>query len=423
VLRPVILVPSVFEQLSANDRSAVLCHEMAHIEGFDFLLRGLTEIARALIWFQPLMWIVRRRLREVQEMACDDRVLAAGGRPSAYAKLLLDWDVRAGAGALAAVGMAHRSCLKRRLDALLAQGLHREPAAGTGVFAAWLLGLAVALPLAALSITQASPFPALPTPVWAGMEPPVLPAPIPATHKRPVVVAQVRPAPVPTPAPLPVVSAPLVHFVANTSLVIVDVTAKDQSGKAIEGLKASDFGLTEDGKPQPIKIFEYITFDFQTRDGAAQGVSSYYVLGYYSANSKLDGAYRTIGIALPGNTAAKLDYRAGYYGANSAVPAFTVDGVTDMHTGADFTAPTVLSKWDPEYSEQARKSKYSGTVSLVIDIDVSGQVTGVRVVRSLGMGLDEKATEAAMRWKFRPGRSNGEPVATQAQVDMNFRLL
>ena len=56
-------------------------------------------------------------------------------------------------------------------------------------------------------------------------------------------------------------NAPLVQqpykFEATTQLVIVNVSAKDKNGNTIENLKASDFTVTEDGKPQEIKVFEY----------------------------------------------------------------------------------------------------------------------------------------------------------------------
>ena len=126
IVRPVILVPATFEELPAESRDAVIRHEMAHIQAHDFLMRGLAEIARALIWFQPLVWIVWRQLREEQELACDNCVLAAGGKPSAYAKLLLDWDARPGIDSWIAVGIAHRSCLKRRIYALLDADLRRD---------------------------------------------------------------------------------------------------------------------------------------------------------------------------------------------------------------------------------------------------------------------------------------------------------
>ncbi len=157
ILRPVILVPAGFELLPSECRDAVLCHELAHVHGYDFLLRSLSEIARALIWFQPLIWIVWRRLREEQELVCDNRVLAAGARPSAYARLLMDWDLRPGMNALSAVGMAHRSCLKRRLYALLDQDLRRNRIARSGILAAWFLGLAATLSVAAINLSPTIP--------------------------------------------------------------------------------------------------------------------------------------------------------------------------------------------------------------------------------------------------------------------------
>ena len=157
IVRPIILVPAGFEELPAESRDAVIRHELAHIQAHDFLMRGLAEIARALIWFQPLVWIVWRQLREEQELACDNCVLAAGGKPSAYAKLLLDWEARRGMDSLIAVGIAHQSCLKRRLYALLDTDLRRDKIAGAGVAGAWLLALSAALPLAAVRFTQAVP--------------------------------------------------------------------------------------------------------------------------------------------------------------------------------------------------------------------------------------------------------------------------
>jgi len=94
-----------------------------------------------------------------------------------------------------------------------------------------------------------------------------------------------------------------------------------------------------------------------------------------------------------------------------------------FRVGGGVSAPVLLSKVEPEYSEEARKAKYQGTVLLYIEVDPSGQATNVRVVRSLGLGLDEKAIEAVKKWKFRPGYQNGRPVTVQATIEVNFRLL
>jgi protein TonB len=91
--------------------------------------------------------------------------------------------------------------------------------------------------------------------------------------------------------------------------------------------------------------------------------------------------------------------------------------------GGGVSAPMVLSKTEPEYSEEARKAKYQGTVVLMIIVDEKGLPQNIRVVRPLGLGLDEKAIEAVQKWRFRPAMKDGRPVKVEATVEVNFRLL
>ncbi len=91
--------------------------------------------------------------------------------------------------------------------------------------------------------------------------------------------------------------------------------------------------------------------------------------------------------------------------------------------GGGVSAPAVLAKVEPEYSEEARKAKFQGTVMLYIEVDENGKPKNLRVVRALGLGLDEKAIEAVSKWKFRPGFKDGKPVTVAATVEVNFRLL
>jgi TonB family protein len=87
------------------------------------------------------------------------------------------------------------------------------------------------------------------------------------------------------------------------------------------------------------------------------------------------------------------------------------------------TAPVLLYKTQPDYTEEARKARYQGTVLLYIEVDPSGHATNIRVQRSLGLGLDEKAIEAVRQWKFKPGTRDGNPVTVSATIEVNFRLL
>ena len=83
----------------------------------------------------------------------------------------------------------------------------------------------------------------------------------------------------------------------------------------------------------------------------------------------------------------------------------------------------MIHKQEPEYSEAARKAKWQGNVTVYVDIDESGNVTGVRLVHALGLGLDQRAIDAVKQWKFKPAEKDGKPVASQAAVDVTFRLL
>lgn len=91
--------------------------------------------------------------------------------------------------------------------------------------------------------------------------------------------------------------------------------------------------------------------------------------------------------------------------------------------GNGVTNPTIVTQVEPEYSDDARKAHLQGFVMLSIVVNTSGKATNIDVVKSLGMGLDEKATEAVQRWVFKPGTSKGVPVNVRAQVKVTFTLL
>jgi TonB family protein len=94
-----------------------------------------------------------------------------------------------------------------------------------------------------------------------------------------------------------------------------------------------------------------------------------------------------------------------------------------MQVGRDVTAPTLISKVEPQYTDQARAAKYQGTVLLSTVIGPDGRATDLKVIKSLGMGLDENAIDAVQKWRFRPGMKSGVPVKVQAQIEVNFRTL
>jgi len=91
--------------------------------------------------------------------------------------------------------------------------------------------------------------------------------------------------------------------------------------------------------------------------------------------------------------------------------------------GGGVSPPSILYKVEPEYSEEARKAKFQGTVLLFVVVDEKGNPRDIKIIRPLGLGLDQKAVEAVEKWKFSPGKKDGKPVPVQAQIEVNFRLL
>jgi len=86
------------------------------------------------------------------------------------------------------------------------------------------------------------------------------------------------------------------------------------------------------------------------------------------------------------------------------------------------TPPIAKFTPEPDFSEEARKAKYQGTVTLSAIIGPDGKPRNLKVIRSLGMGLDEKAMEKVRTWLFEPGKRNGQPVSVAMTLEVDFRL-
>jgi protein TonB len=90
--------------------------------------------------------------------------------------------------------------------------------------------------------------------------------------------------------------------------------------------------------------------------------------------------------------------------------------------GGGVSAPVVLFAPEPEFSEEARKAKVAGNVLVYLQVDTTGHPTHVRVLKGIGLGLDEKAVEAVRQYKFKPAMENGHPVAVEMNVEVNFQI-
>lgn len=158
IFSPVVVLPDSAQDWSAERRFAVLLHECAHFRRGDAISQLIAELACAVFWFHPLVWLAARRLRSESERACDDLVLRAGTRPSEYVGHLIEIVRGAGRSWALAVAqpMARRSEFEGRLLAILEPGIKRHgltPARGLSVALAVML---TAVPLAAMAPERAA---------------------------------------------------------------------------------------------------------------------------------------------------------------------------------------------------------------------------------------------------------------------------
>jgi TonB family protein len=98
-------------------------------------------------------------------------------------------------------------------------------------------------------------------------------------------------------------------------------------------------------------------------------------------------------------------------------------GAPVYQPGGSVTRPVVLYQVEPDYSDEARRAKLQGVVTINFEVNERGLPQNLRIFRPLGMGLDEKAIEAVLKWRFRPGLKDSRPVTVSSQVIITFRLL
>ena len=156
-----LLLPAGFERWSDDRRRAVMLHELAHVARRDCLWQWVGHMARAVYWFHPLVWLAVRQIARERERACDDLVLCAGGGSGAadYAEHLLQIASNLQPPAFAAhaaIAMARRSNLERRIVAILDPRTDRRRLTIAGVIVVALLGMLVP-PLAMLRAAAPAP--------------------------------------------------------------------------------------------------------------------------------------------------------------------------------------------------------------------------------------------------------------------------
>jgi TonB family protein len=472
ILRSAVFMPSDAGTWSHERRRMVLLHELAHVRRGDVATHLLARAALAVYWWNPLAWKAWREFLKERERATDDLVLNAGERASEYADHLLDvaWSMRSitGVGS-AAVAMARRSQLEGRLMAILDAGVNRRAPGRAAAVVAGLLAVVMVAPFAAVQAQNEQAQQAIPADIDASISSAHAQrnfamldnAAIAAERLRKFEVAQKLLA-----AALAIrgeesgqqsvaygmgllnlgdlerkrnQAKSAERFYAQASQVLGD---RPEGAAAlihlgIAALGARDFPRAYDyfqhaQRVDPSQAATALMWMGLTRErmGGIDEAETFFkqALGLQDQNSLQAATTMRVYAQFLRNQsrsseAADVDSRANAIPNARSVIASPQRSEGVYRIGGGVTAPSVLEKIEPEYTEEARIAKLAGTVVVGGEVGPDGLAHNVRILRGLGLGLDQKAIEAIQQWRFKPGMKEGQPVNVAVNIEVNFRLL
>jgi TonB family protein len=470
--RSTILMPAGSQAWTEERRRMVLLHELAHVRRADSATHLLARLALSLFWWNPLAWSAWRQFLKERERAADDMVLTAGEPAAEYAGHLLEVarSLQFAPAASAAVAMARRSDLEGRLLAILDSAADRTHPGRASAFAAALVAIALVVPLAALRAQdpidpKAPDVEAITRAAVAQRDYDSLDL----AAQNLVKLRQYESAQKLLESALAIreeVAGKQSASYATGLLKLGDLAAKHGQAAPAEDYYSRAVALGDSPEIVPALLFlsrrALGVKNYQQSETLAQhaltlapagslGARALLLKGNIALAQDLSGMaesyyLQALGAGKPGSTDsafvmetyAQLMRKQSRLGEADAMAdsAATIRknriaelaphrtaATTSLRVGNGVTAPILLYKKEPEYSEEARVAKISGTVVLSVVIGVDGHADNATLARSMGFGLDEQALDAVMQWQFQPGTQNGLPVAVNAMIEVNFRLL
>jgi len=364
-LRPTILLPAEAHHWSRKQLEYVLAHELAHVRRNDYLTQMSAQIACALFWFHPLVWLAALAMRKERERACDDMVLSLGHLAADYAEFLLVLSrglQRLNGAWSASVAMAQSTQLEVRMKALFDPQLNHKPLGRgrTVLFAA--LAAALLLPVAAMRVAARSPS-------------------------------------------------------GNIS-----GTVRDPSGAVIPAASITLVNLGEKSKiavhtgPDGTFKFAAIPPGSYRLEIASPGFA-------YTKSADLDlepsgDLHQDITLDI-GQVSEEVVVHGRKPAENPAAPASVPRRI---RVGGMVQAAKLTSQVEPDYPEEAQSQGIEGTVILRAVIGTDGQVLSLSPFNDPDPTLTKAAMDAVHEWRYQPTLLNGEPVEVVTTITVGFRL-
>jgi TonB family protein len=460
ILHPTIFMPRDAANWTEERRTVVLLHELAHVRRADVATHLAARLALALNWWNPVAWIAWREFLKERERATDDLVLHSGARASDYAGHLLE--VARGmqsepALAWGALAMARRSQLESRLSAILDPRVNRKSPGRAAALAIALLAVAIAAPFAALRAQDPPSQPAL-----ADIDATIRAAQAQTNYQMLIKPAEAFEALRQYDNARKLLDAALAIAGSDAQgevlLKLAGLEEKRGHPKQAEPLYTQaaqligdrpeaapaliQLGVMSLGKKNYQQAVDYFQ-KAQNLDPAQAGRAQMWmalVREREQNSAEAEALYRrAMAVEDPSSESAAttMELFARFLKDQGRQDESMSDRASEIlkalgkqqpmsnapRIGAGVTTPKVLHKTEPAYSEEARVAKYEGTVVLAVEIASNGSAQNIRVMRGLGLGLDENAVAAVSQWLFQPATKDGAPITVQATIEVNFRLL
>ena len=410
--RPTILLPASATEWSESCQRAVLLHELAHVERGDWAMRMFAVAMRCAFWFNPLMWIVDRRVQHESERACDDEVMRAGVSGTDYAGHLLAVAREAIGGRRSwspATAVAQPSTLEERIHAMLTTGINRKPLGRLSRVAAFTALVAGVIPLAAASPASRT------GPVERSVDAlPIAPSATPAS-------AVIR----------PWSEAGGIGQSATASIVGV---LYDQHSGLLPGV---DVALTQDatGATQSVSSDSSGAFAFHDLPaGDYTLVTS--LAGFQRVRNMLRlsaGAHLQRNILLPLGTLQETvtvssdgspgPPRNSRTRPERQLPEPRIASPCVGRVGGCIKVPRKVFHVSPDYPAALAASAIGGQVLLTGRVGIDGYMSDLRTAEpnaQVHPDLVASAIEAVRQWEFDPTYLNGAPVEAEIRITVNF---
>jgi TonB family protein len=371
--RPVIVLPTASKHWPAARLESVLRHERMHIARRDTVSQALAQLACALYWPQPLVWLAASAQRNACEQACDDGVLSQGTKPSAYAEHLMEIAraldrYPATAAFEGGIAMTRTNVLEERISALLNSKRDRRKA-----------GASFAATVAALAVTVVIGLAAIRTPLFA------------QSGKLAGVVRD-----------------PSGGVIARARIDVRTSAASKAANPLHEIVySGADGEFSLDNIPDGTYDISISSPGFAKQEH--QGVL------FESAKAKPMGMTLDIGVIQE-----RLQVRGDEPAAGVAQPSVPPQRI---RVGGNVQAANLIKKITPIYPAGAKFDRVEGTVIMKAVIGKDGSILSLEQInKQVDTRLAEAALDSVKQWLYKPTLLNGNPVEVVTEIEVNFTL-